>query len=361
MILSKIIKRLRINSFLLFLIPSIAIIGSLQIHNFLTDFQYRLDHKNINLTDEPGKKYNVKCTKNNGFCMGKVSEYLFEMAIKIDDCFINEVKSYYTVNGKIYNKTSDVFNLVNGKSIIKEEYIDSEIIFTKSVSNKKNEYCIKNSKTYYFFYKYFPPFSYIIDEKIKGIALGTHLKVNPFLYGEVSISNLVKRHPINIFFKFFLYLSVILMIAYWYNYNKIFKKVLNKNINIFYIFGICSAVFLFFHIYFLGSTSDNEVLKVFRRIVIVLFILFEVLAQTLLALKIFKNRNIFLKYCFKFMVLIKLFFVLSILIFTIAIVIILSIYNLSSNVDYILEWNYFIVLLVFYLFSSLMWKKIINF
>ena len=51
MILSKIIKRLRINSFLLFLIPSIAIIGSLQIHNFLTDIHYRLEHKNINLTD----------------------------------------------------------------------------------------------------------------------------------------------------------------------------------------------------------------------------------------------------------------------------------------------------------------------
>lgn len=357
MILSKIIKRLRINSFLLFLIPSIAIIGSLQIHNLLTDFQYRIEHKNINLTDEPGKKYNVKCTKDNGFCMGKVSEYLFERANKIDDCFIHDVNLYYTVDGKSNNDTSDVFNLINEKWVIKEEYIDSEIVYTKSVSNKKNKYCIKNSKTFYFFYKYFPPFSYIVDEKVKGITLGTHLKVNPFLYGEVSISNLVKRHPINIFFKFFLYLSVILMIAYWYNYNKIFKKVLNKDINIFYIFGICSAVFLFFHVYFLGSTSDNEVLKNFRRIIIVLFILFEVLAQTLLAFKIFKNRNIFLKYCFRFIVLTKLFFVLFILIFTIAILTILSIYNLPNSVDYILEWNYFIVLLVFYLFSSLMWKK----
>ena len=357
MILNKIIKRLRINSFLLFLIPSIAIIGSLQIHNLLTDSHYRLDNKNINLTDEPGKKYNAKCTKDNGFCMGKVSEYLFEKATKIDDCFIHDVKTYYTVAGKINYKESDVFNLINGKWVIKEEYIDSEIVLTKSVSNKKNEYCIKNSHIFYFFYKYFPPISYLVDEKVKGISLGTHLKVNPFLYGEVSISNLVKRHPINIFFKFFLYVSIILMIAYWYNYNTIFKKVLNKNINIFYIFGLCSVVFLFLHVYFLGSTSDNEVLKNFRKIVIILFILFEVLAQTLLAIKLYKNRIIFFKYCFKFMVLTKLFFVLSILIFTITVLIILSLVNLPSSVDYILEWNYFIVLLIFYLFSSLMWKK----
>ena len=361
MILSKIIKRLRVNSFLLFLIPSIAIIGSLQIHNFLADFQYRIQQTHKYLTDEPGTKYNLKCTEDNGFCNGKSARYLYEKAIKIDDCFLYDVKKYYTVNGKNNYKLNDVYNLIDGKWVIKEKYFNSKIILTKEVVNEKNKYCIKNGQIFYFFYKYFPPISYLVDEKVKGISLGTHVKVNPFLYGEVSISNLVKRHPINIFFKFFLYLSVILMIAYWYNYNKIFKKVLNKNINTFYIFGICSAIFLFFHVYFLGSTSDNEVLKDFRRIVIVLFILFEVLAQTLLALKIFKNRNIFLKYCFRFMVLTKLFFVLFILIFTIAILIILSIYNLPSSVDYILEWNYFIVLLVFYLFSSLMWKKIINF
>ena len=65
MILNKIIARLRINSFLLFLVPSIAIIGSLLIHNLLTD--PNLPRIGINyeyLTDEPGKKYNTKCTKD---------------------------------------------------------------------------------------------------------------------------------------------------------------------------------------------------------------------------------------------------------------------------------------------------------
>ena len=32
-------------------------------------------------------------------------------------------------------------------------------------------------------------------------------------------------------------------------------------------------------------------------------------------------------------------------------------YDLDSKVDYILEWNYFLILLFFYLLSFFMWKK----
>ena len=149
-----------------------------------------------------------------------------------------------------------------------------------------------------------------------------------------------------------------LMAAYWYNYNKIFKKILNQNTNIFYIFGLSSAVFLFVHVYFLGTTSNNEILKDFRRIIIVLFILFEVFAQSLLAYKLYINKNIFLEHCFNLFVLSKIIFVSLVLIFTITVMIMLSIFNFPSKIDYILEWNYFIILLVFYLLSAFMWKKI---
>ena len=37
---------------------------------------------------------------------------------------------------------------------------------------------------------------------------------------------------------------------------------------------------------------------------------------------------------------------------------ILIFYNLPSNIDYILEWNYFLILLIFYFLSYLMWKKL---
>ena len=42
---------------------------------------------------------------------------------------------------------------------------------------------------------------------------------------------------------------------------------------------------------------------------------------------------------------------------TIFIVLILIIYDLNKKFDYILEWNYFLILLFYYLFSFFMWKK----
>ncbi|MDA9663926.1 hypothetical protein N9T25_01480 [Candidatus Pelagibacter sp.] len=369
MVLSKVIKILRINSFLLFIIPSIAIFGSLQIHNSLIDSKYELQKKNVFLPDKPGEKYNLKCTEDNGYCTGKKAQQILNKNTEIGECnifIVNETfvdssgKKHPRVEGSLPSTIFTNIKNNDGSTLIQKEFLNDEFLFQQYVTNKKDETCIKNYKISYFFYKYFFPYTYILDEKIKGIELGTQDTVNPFLYGEVSISNLVKRHPINIFFKFFLYIGVILMIAYWYNYNKIFKKILDKKINLFYLFGLASAIFLFFHVYFLGTTSSNEILKDFRRIVIVLFILFEVFAQTFLAYKIYTNRNVFNEYCYKSIVLTKVFFVSIILVFTIAIMTILSIFNLPSSVDYILEWNYFIVLLVFYLLSSLMWKKKIN-
>jgi hypothetical protein len=389
MILSKLINTLRVNSLFLFLIPSIAIIGSLLIHNFLVDFKYTLLTKSSHLSDVVGEEYTVDCTEDNSYCMvslgigdihhvakrkkheahlprKKDEAHLPIYGKKIDDCFINSVNSVFLNNGKEYPVIEDflpsALYIVEGKGAnakvgLKKEFKNSKIELKQYVTDKKDEQCIKNDQIYYFFYKYFPPYSYIVDQKIKGINLGTGASVNPFLYGEVSISNLVKRHPINYFFKFFLYIGIILMIMYWYNYNKIFKIILNKKINIFYFFGLGSAIFLFFHVYFLGTNSNNEFLKDFRKSVIILFILFEVIAQTFLAMKIYKHKDIFTKYCYKLIVLSKVFFVSFILIFTVCVIIILYNYNVPSNVEYILEWNYFIALLLFYLLSYLMWKK----
>jgi hypothetical protein len=366
MVLSKVIKKLRINSFLLFIIPSIAIFGSLQIHNSLINSKYELQLKNVSLSDKPGEEFSLKCTEDNSYCSGKSVQDIFHKTIKIDECNIFLVnETFVDSGGKKHPRIEGSLPLTiytnirndDGSTSVKKEFLDNGFVLQQYVTNKKNEKCIKNYKISYFFYKYFFPYSYILDEKNRGIELGTSKVVNPFLYGEVSISNLVKRHPINIFFKFFLYIGVILMIAYWYNYNIIFKKILNKKTNLFYLFGLASAIFLFFHVYFLGTTSSNEILKDLRRIIIVLFILFEVFAQTFLAYKIFANRSVFNKYCHRSIVLTKIFFVSFILVFTITIMAILSVFNLPSSVDYILEWNYFIILLLFYLLSSLMWKK----
>lgn len=371
MILGQLIHKLRINSFLLFIIPSIAVLGSLLIHNHLSEKDYTLQIKYLNLNDVPGEEFIEDCSIDNNYCLkigNEPGQFGNEkMLTNFNNCRMHIVEFSFSDNtGKIYRDNivpKSLFKFDNKKArwIIKGESINNEIKLKRFVTNKKSSECIKNYPISYFFYKYFPPYSYLINQKAKGITLGTASSVNPFFFGEVSISNLVKRHPINIFFKFFLYIGVILMIMYWYNYNLIFKEILNKEKNIFYFFGLGSAVFLFFHIYFLGTTSTNEFLKDFRKIVIVLFILFEVIAQTILAFKIYNNKNIFSKYCYESIVLTKVFFVSIISIFTLTIIIILSIYDLPSSINNILEWNYFMILLLFYLLSALIWKKQINF
>jgi len=267
MILGKIIHKLRINSLLLFIIPSIAVLGSLLIHNHLSKKDYTLQIEYSNLKDVPGKEYIEDCTINNNYCLkigdepGQFGNE--EMLTDFNKCRMHVVEFSFSDNtGKIYRNNiipKSLFKFDNKKArlVIKNESVDNEIKLKRFVTNNKSAECIKNYPISYFFYKYFPPYSYIINEKVNGITLGTASSVNPFFYGEVSISNLVKRHPINIFFKFLLYIGVILMIMYWYNYNSIFKKILNKEKNVFYFFGLGSAIFLFFHIYFLGTTSNN--------------------------------------------------------------------------------------------------------
>ncbi len=190
--------------------------------------------------------------------------------------------------------------------------------------------------------------------------LGSNVEINPFIYGEVSISNVVKRFPIKYVFKPLLYISVILMFLYWINYNKLFNEILKKKNELFVFFGIGSAVFLFFHVLFLGVEFDNKFYKLLRKIVIVLFILSEVIAQALLSLKLFKHKRELSDFCNVNIIYLKMFFISVVALISFIVVTILLIYNLSSKIDYILEWNYFAALLFYYILSFLMWKKISN-
>jgi len=368
--LRKTIQRLRVIALLLFIFPTLAMVGSLTIHNTLISFKFFPTLKYSYIADIIGEEYIVNCTEDNGYCIGNGMEYLTEVADKIDDCPLNYVSQVFLVNGKKYKSKVEgalpttLFYLIetspDAKWALKEEFINNKIELKTYVTNLSNLDCIRNDRTYYFLYKYFPPFSYLINEKTKGIKLGSSIKVNPFLYGEVSISNLVKRHPINIFFKLFLYIGVILMIAYWYSYNSIFKTTINKKINIFYLFGLGSAICLFLHVYYLGTESNNEIIKDLKRAVLLLFLFFEIVAQTLLAFNIYRNKDVLSKYFHSSVVLMKLFFVSFIVFFTVIIIAILSVDNLPKKNFNIFEWNYFILLLIFYLLSSFMWKKKIN-
>ena len=84
--------------------------------------------------------------------------------------------------------------------------------------------------------------------------------MDPLIYGETSISNIVKRYPIKFIFKPLMFLSAVLMITYWFLYNKVLNDIFQtKRISIFLVFGVLSAIFLFLHVYFLGQKYENEI------------------------------------------------------------------------------------------------------
>ena len=129
--------------------------------------------------------------------------------------------------------------------------------------------------------------------------------------------------------------------------------------NTFFYLGICSAIFLFFHVLFLGWDLDSELFKKLRRLIIVLFILFELLAQVFLTKDLYKNKKSLYDLCYFKIILVKVYFVTTICIGSLIIILGLMFFNYPSSVDYILEWNYFVILLIFYFLSSIMWKGVI--
>lgn len=344
------IRALRIIAFFLFLIPTLALIGSLIAHNTLVGFKF--NHEiNYNLESNlPGTiSKKIECNEQNDYC----SRILVEKYDKLNQCN-KYVVDYFAVSeeGKKLDDPDQ-----NIKKLIKET--NQKIFFQYKILNKLNENCITNT-SFIKLYKISPIiFEKIFELKIgEKTKLGTTTTVNPILYGETSISNIVKRFPIKMIFKPLMYLSVILMIFYWYYNNLILNKLQKTNIQKkFFIFGILSSIFLLLHVIFLGWTFENEILTKARRTFIVFFILFEVLAQAYLIKEIFKRKSEFSEYLNTIVVYFKLGFVIFVCLSTLIILLVLLMINLDSKVDYILEWNYFLILLLFYLMSSLMWKK----
>ena len=375
--LIKSIRKLRILALLLFIIPVIGLLGSLFLHNYLIKFKFDtpMNFGALSIIDEPGSIVKFKCDASNGYCGSK--EFLKEgnsiippKSAKLSNCFLYKTSANWVIDGKIYNSTYsgrkelyidyDESQHLSGKLKVKEKYKNSDIVLELFVIDEKNPVCIRNSNSFYL-YKLIPFWFEGIVELKQGLKLGTNETINPFFYGESSISNIVKRYPINYFFKPSIYLTIIFMLFYWIYYNNIIKKLTGYSKNYyFFIFGILSASFLFLHIFFLGWTFESEFLTKLRRTFIVFFILFEILSQAFLIKKILSIKDEFSKFFHSLIITLKLIFVIFICASSILILSILVFYDFSSKFDYILEWNYFLILLFFYFLSFLMWKKLIN-
>ena len=102
----------------------------------------------------------------------------------------------------------------------------------------------------------------------------------PYLDGSLSISRASRTFPQYLIFKPAMILTAVLLYYYWDNNNKLVNQYKATNINYkFKTFGILSAVFLAIHSIFLGIKFDIQIYKLLRRVVLLLFIIFEIIAQ----------------------------------------------------------------------------------
>tara|TARA_B100000941_G_C28083397_1_gene339915 strand:- start:46 stop:516 length:471 start_codon:yes stop_codon:yes gene_type:complete len=150
----------------------------------------------------------------------------------------------------------------------------------------------------------------------------------------------------------------ILLIIYWVKTNKIinfYENSENKK-NLFKTFGILSAVFLIIHSIFLGIKFDYDLYKFSRRFVLLSFIIFEIIAQSLLVYRLFKLKPQILNHINNYVLILKIILVTILVIVAIGSI---PIVVTSGNVHFkhALEWNYFMGVILFYMLTFLFWKK----
>ena len=179
----------------------------------------------------------------------------------------------------------------------------------------------------------------------------------PYLDGSLSISRASRTFPQYLIFKPTMIITAILLYYYWNNNNRLVNKYKITNINYkFKTFGILSAVFLAIHSIFLGIKFDIQIYKLMRRVVLLLFIIFEIIAQGMLVYHFFKIKDKISGLINKKILILK-----AILVSILAIVAILSLPILldkgNTQFKHALEWNYFVGVVLFYFFTRLLWKR----
>jgi len=153
-------------------------------------------------------------------------------------------------------------------------------------------------------------------------------------------------------------LTSFLLFYYWKKNNTLINELKGvKNINFFFrSFGVMSAFFLIIHSLLLGVEFDIKIFKLLRRLVLLSFIIFEIVAQSLLVYKLYELRNGISHLINKNVLYVKI-----ILVSLLSVVAILSIPLLISSGNthfkHALEWNYFVGVIFFYFLTSRFWRK----
>ena len=187
----------------------------------------------------------------------------------------------------------------------------------------------------------------------------------PYFDGGASISRTARPYPSWLIFKPAMFLTSYLLIKYW-----IFNKEIinffssdNKNIKKIIFFGIGSAIAVTVHSIFLGIKFDNDLYKLFRRVIMLIFIVFEITAQAYLVSTFYSLKSKLINFINLKILKLKLLLVSLLILVAVISIPIISLpgdnffgFNLKFF-KHALEWDYFIGVITFYLLTFFMWKK----
>ena len=179
----------------------------------------------------------------------------------------------------------------------------------------------------------------------------------PYLDGSLSISRASRTFPQYLVFKPSMFLTAIFLYYYWRTNNNLVNNLNSTSRDHkFKTFGILSAVFLVIHSIFLGIKFDIQLYKLFRRVVLLLFIIFEIIAQGILVYHFYKLKIKLEKFINKKVLILKIILV-SILILVAVFSLPILISKGNTHFKHGLEWNYFVGVISFYLFSRFFWRR----
>ena len=180
----------------------------------------------------------------------------------------------------------------------------------------------------------------------------------PYIDGGASISRTARVFPTYLIFKPAMFLTAYLLIRYWLYIKKIILNIHgeHKNLRKIIIFGISSAICLIIHSIFLGIKFDYDLYKLFRRVIMLVFIIFEVVAQAYLVVTFYSIKNKLLSFInLKFLKLKAI--LVSILVFVMIVSIPIVSMPGNKHIKHALEWDFFLGVILFYVLTFFMWKK----
>jgi hypothetical protein len=187
----------------------------------------------------------------------------------------------------------------------------------------------------------------------------------PYIDGGASISRTARVYPTYLIFKPAMFFTSYLLIRYWYLNKEILLKIggEHKHIKKIIFFGIASAIALTVHSIFLGVKFDYDLYKLFRRVIMLSFIIFEIVAQAYLVIILYSFKDKIINFINPSILKAKLILVSTLIIVAVISIPIISLPGndfMGFNLKYFkhaLEWDYFIGVISFYLLTYFMWKR----